>query len=189
MAKNEFSPFSINVTNNFFPFVSEITERIVGRRLWFPQGSAVDYPNIGEWSQQVYNELKSESKRAIVAVFSRRGLSRVVGAIIYQRHKTERDLLELKHLSVDPAAGGRRIAAFLLRQAEVEGLGEYESAAIVCDAKVLRTDVYRFLIANHYAPLTVVDLYGFQTGLDVVFRKEAELIRQKTKRHKIILPF
>ena len=178
-------PFSCTFTNDYYPYLNQIIDRIIQPRLWFSGSNFADYPDIGDWSQRVYTELRREIKRAFIAVISRR----VVGVIIYQRDKIEQDILEFKHLSIDEMLAGRRIASFLWRQAEIEGVKEFQPKLIRCDVKIYRLAVRAFLEANHYQLVNTADLYSLKSGLDAVYQKEVKLIWRRTLgEQKIIIP-
>lgn len=142
----------------------EIVDYLLGPRLWIPK---VDYPDFGDWVQKVWAQLKREEKRALV------GLSggRVVGAVVYQRHRELPGILEVKNLTVRPDVQGRHVASFMLRNAEVEGGRDYGSSEVLVDAKARNLAIRAFLLRNGYSVLGTSDLYGLRAGDDVVFRK------------------
>lgn len=178
-------PFSCTFTNDFYQFREQIVERIAKPRLWFPQGNLYYYPDIGDWSQKVYQELSNGSKRAFIAIINQQ----IIGVIIYQRHKVEFDVLEVKHLSVDDFFAGRKIASFLFRQAEIEGIREFQPKLIRCDVKAALVEVRQFLQVNQYQLVTSIDLYRLKTGLDAVYQKEVKSIWRRTlSEQKIIIP-
>lgn len=166
--------FTCTFTNECFKFTDQIVERIIKPRSWFPRGNLYYYPDIGDWAQKVYQELRGETKRAVIAVINQR----VVGVIIFQRDKVNKDILELKHLSVGDFFAGRRIASFLLRQAEIEGTREFQSKKIRCDVKAELIGVQQFLLANRYQLISLTDLYGLKAGADAIFEKRRELIKK-----------
>lgn len=177
------TPFTCVFTNDCHNRLDEIVDRIVKPRLWFSQGKFVDYPDIGDWAQKTYVELNREIKRAFIALIN----GRLVGVIVYQRDKVDPGVLELKHLSIDEMLAGRRIASFLLRQAEIEGVKKFHPALIRCDVKVFRIAVQSFLRANHYQLITATDLYGLKAGLDAVYEKKAEVVWRKILGDRRIL--
>lgn len=142
----------------------EIIDYLLGPRLWIPQA---DYPDFGDWVQKVWSQLKSEEKRALIGVAG----GRVVGAVVYQRHRALPRSLEVKNLTVRPDLQGRRVASFLLRNAEVEGRRDFGSSEVLVDAKVRNAAIRRFLLRNGYSVLGTSDLYGLRAGDDVLFRK------------------
>lgn len=142
----------------------EIVDYLLGPRLWIPQ---LDYPDFGDWVQKAHAQLKSEEKRALVAVSGRR----VVGAVVYQLHRALPHAVEVKNLTVRPDLQGRHVASFLLRNAEVEALRDYRASEVLVDAKVRNTAIRAFLTRNGYSIAAVQDLYGLRAGDDVLFRK------------------
>jgi ribosomal protein S18 acetylase RimI-like enzyme len=144
--------------------LDEVVAFMRGPRLWVP---AADYPDFDAWAQRAHQELRHGGKRAIV------GLAHgdVIGVLIYQRHKTSPDALELKHLSVRPDQRGRFIASFLLRNAELEGAREFSVSSVVADAKAQNAGIHFFLARHRYRRTAQVDLYGLGAGVDAVYCK------------------
>ena len=153
-------------TNEFAPSkIDEIVGFLMGPRLWIPHA---DYPDFLDWAQKVHEQLKAEAKRAIVALEH----GQVVGAAVYQRHKTDADALELKNLTVRPDKRGRYLASFLVRNMEIEGAAEFKSVRVVCDAKAGNFGIRMFLERQRYRVIGRQDLYGIGGGQDLIFRKE-----------------
>ena len=142
----------------------EIVDYLLGPRLWIPK---VDYPDYEDWIQKVHAQLKQEDKRAIVALSCRS----IVGAIIYQRHQTESEALEIKNITVRPDVQGRFIASFLLRNAEVEGARDFGIQRVLVDSKARNLEIRSFLFRNGYTNLGTHDLYGLGSGEDIVYSK------------------
>jgi len=146
------------------PRADEIVSYLRGPRLWIPQAN---YPDYDDWADRVQLDLKRETKRALLAVQS----GRVIGAVIYQEHRSQEFVLEIKNITVRPDQQGRYIASFLLRNAEIEGRRDFQSQEVVCDAKASNLAIRWFLTKHRYHVATETDLYGLGTGHDVVFRK------------------
>ncbi|MBI2024583.1 MAG: GNAT family N-acetyltransferase [Candidatus Harrisonbacteria bacterium] len=144
--------------------IDEVISYLLGPRLWIPQN---DYPDFFDWAQKVHTELKKESKRALVAVENKE----IVGVTIYQKHKRHPDALEIKNLTVRPDKRGRYIASFLLRNSETEGVREFRSKFILCDAKSKNLSIRYFLTKNHYQISGKDDLYGKNAGDDIIYKK------------------
>ncbi len=142
----------------------EVVDYLRGPRLWVPHR---DYPDFDRWSDKVHAQLKSEEKRALVAI-SRQA---VVGAVIYQRHKTVPTALEIKNITVRPDMRGRFIAGFLLRNAEIEGAADYGVREVLVDAKARNAGIRAYLYRQGYRPCGIEDLYGLGSGDDVVYGK------------------
>lgn len=155
-----------------FSFTNEIpasqTDRIVdyllGPRLWIPN---TDYPDYLDWAHRAHGELQRGTKRAMTATAGRE----LVGAVIYQSHKTQPDTLEIKNITVRPEARGRYIASFLLRNSEIEGARDFRSSVAVVDTKATNIAMRRFLLTHGYGISGQTDLYGIQGGVDMVFKK------------------
>lgn len=142
----------------------EIVHYLTGPRLWIPYS---DYPNIPEWVQKVYTQLRSEEKRAMVAYYGRE----IVGVTIYQSYKQDPKVLEIKNLTVRPDMRGRHVASFLLRNTEIEGAKDYGAESVICDAKESNISILGFLVSEHYAAVGKADLYGLGAGEDLIFKK------------------
>jgi RimJ/RimL family protein N-acetyltransferase len=142
----------------------EIADYLRGPRLWIPR---TDYPDFEDWLSRAHSQLKREEKRAVVALDS----GRVAGVVLYQEHRGLPGVLELKNITVRPDVRGRHFAAFMLRNAEVEGLRDFGCSAAVVDAKAGNAGVRRLLLSAGYRPWTTSDLYGLGAGRDVVYSK------------------
>ena len=142
----------------------EIAEYMSEPRLWIPQ---TDYPDFDKWMQRVHIQLRSETKRAVLALCS----GHLAGVIVYQHHKERADTLEIKNVTVRPDVRGRHVASFLLRNAEIEGCHDFHTSSVVTDAKADNLAIRSFLLKGGYLPMTCVDLYGLRSGRDIVYRK------------------
>lgn len=145
--------------------LDEIIAYLLGPRLWTPP---TDYPDFADWAEKAYQELRKETKRAIIALYQ----NQLVGVVVYQRHKRLHEALELKNLTVRPDQRGRCVASFLIRNAEVEGSKEFGVTRILCDAKASNFGVRLFLLRHRYRIVTEADLYCLGAGDDIVYRKE-----------------
>lgn len=143
----------------------EVVDYLRGPRLWIP---ARDYPDFSEWIDRTHGQLKSEEKRALLAL----SYGNVVGAIIYQAHKTIDKALEVKNITVRPDQRGRHIASFLLRNAEIEGAADFGSTHVLVDTKLRNYPVQAYLRRNGYSVKENTDLYRLGSGDDVVFTKQ-----------------
>jgi ribosomal protein S18 acetylase RimI-like enzyme len=143
----------------------EVVDFLRGPRLWIPQEQ---YPDFDDWLSRVHIQLKGEDKRAMLAIEK----GRVIGAVVYQRHRTSPDILELKNISVRPEASGRCIASLLVRNAELEGMRDFPGVTgAIVDAKADNIGIRLFLLRHAYRVVGVEDLYGLNAGQDLVFRK------------------
>jgi len=142
----------------------EITSYLRGPRLGIPRE---DYPDFDNWLEKAHRQLKSEEKRAIVALAQ----GQIVGAILYQQHRSVLGMLELKTIAIRPDQRGRFIASFLLRNAEIEGMRDYATDRIWVDAKQSNQAMRKFLLSNGYRVDRTMDLYRQGSGADVVYQK------------------
>ena len=142
----------------------ELVDYLRGPRLWIPQ---LDYPDFDRWADKVHAQLKTQEKRALVALSARA----VVGAVVYQRHKAVPSALEIKNITVRPDMRGRFIAGFLLRNAEIEGAADYGVREVIVDAKARNVAIRAYLWRQGYRRRGEEDLYGLGAGQDVVYGK------------------
>lgn len=142
----------------------EVVDFLRGPRLWIPR---TDYPDFDDWLQKSWIQLRSEIKRAILAIQG----GEVVGVVIYQPHLQNLGCLEIKNISVRPDARGRHIASFLLRNAEIEGAADFGCRRVVVDTKARNREMRCYLKANGYGVLKTSDLYGLDSGIDVTYGK------------------
>jgi ribosomal protein S18 acetylase RimI-like enzyme len=144
----------------------EIVAYLTGPRLWIPRA---DYPDFDAWVARVHGQLKTEAKRALLAIAQ----GNIVGAVLYQRHQTAPDALEVKNITVRPDMQGRYVASFLLRNTEIEGQQDFSTSRALVDAKVQNRGIRSFLTRNGYAVRQAADLYGLGAGEDIVYEKLA----------------
>jgi ribosomal protein S18 acetylase RimI-like enzyme len=124
----------------------------------------LNYPRYDDWVQKTEYELDSGYKKAILA-FSE---GKLVGNLIYQKHKEIPEFLELKNLRIHPDFRMRDFGRFMLKQAEVENSGKYD--AIICDCHSEQSEIIRFLQSCNYIPIKSIPLYDKNT-LEVVLTK------------------
>lgn len=142
----------------------EIADYLLGPRLWVPEG---DYPDYVDWVERARIQLRQESKRAVLA----RSGGAVVGVAVYQRLREDARVLEVKNLTVRPDFRGRHVAAFLVRNAEVEGARDFGCSSVQVDAKASNLGVRALLLGAGYRPGRPEDIYGLGAGPDVVYSK------------------
>jgi len=140
-----------------------VIDHLRGPRLWVPEKA---YPDYDDWLARIEPEISSGAKRHLVCRWN----GDFGGVVVWQRHKTRRGYLEIKNLTVHPAVRGRLVGSFLLRQAEIEGIGELDAQAAVCGAKRSNVEMVAFLIARGYRVVGTEDLYGLGAGKDVILR-------------------
>lgn len=142
----------------------QVADYLRGPRLWVPR---TDYPDFEEWLQRAHAQLKSEEKRAVLALSG----GDIVGAVIYQRHRRDAGVLEIKNVSVRPDARGRHVASFLLRNAEVEGAADFSCLSATADTKAGNFAMRSYLVRNGYSLSGGLDLYGLSSGEDAIYTK------------------
>ena len=166
---------NFNFTNEYaVSKLDEIVTYLLGPRLWMPQ---TDYPDFLDWAQKTHKELKAEAKRAMLAIENKE----IIGVTIYQRHKNFQDFLEIKNLTVRPNKRGRYVASFLLRNSEIEGSTEFGVNHVICDAKARNHLIHFFLSNNGYRISGKTDLYGKNSGDDLIYKKYVPIFNRKIR--------
>lgn len=153
-----------------FSFTSDIDKlRIIrflaGPRLWMPRSS---YPDYMDWLAKIDREIDSGIKRALSCYSG----TKLVGAAVFQRHKTIPQFLEIKNLTIAPEVGRRFVASFLVRNVEAEARDKFTHT--ICDAKKDNIVMRQFLTSNKYKAVADLDLYGLKAGTDTVYLKEIQ---------------
>ncbi|HEY8097477.1 MAG TPA: GNAT family N-acetyltransferase [Methylobacter sp.] len=152
-------------------WAEEISIHLLDPRLWIPR---IDYPDLEKWAEKVYSQLLSEKKRATTAIIG----GSVVAVIIYQKKQDSETELEIKNISVRPDQQGRHITSFLLRNAEIEGIMDFGTKSVIVDAKEKNLAIRSFLIKNGYVPEEIRDLYGINSGNDIIYREIQRIFRK-----------
>ena len=143
--------------------LDEIVDHMRGPRLWMPK---FQYPDMNDWLQKVHSQLKSETKKVVIAI----SRNVIIGSLVYQKHLVS-EMLELKNLTVRPDMQGRYLASFMLRNAEIEGVRDFAVNKVICDTKANNLPVRALLEHSGYKLIGVVDLYRLSGGQDVVYTK------------------
>lgn len=96
--------------------ITLITDAEEIKRLYdFIRAQPFDYPGYLEWVEKCRRELELGSKRALVA----RSQGVIVANLIFQAHKQEPHVIEIKNVRVDPHYQRRGLFTQLERQLEV----------------------------------------------------------------------
>lgn len=135
-------------------------------RLWVPEA---DYPDYQQWLGKVEAQLGENEKRAMVSYLG----PVAVGAIVYQRHRSRPNTVEIKNISVQPDARGRYVGSFLLRNVELEATRNDfpECNELIVDTKISNLDMITFLMRHHYSIAGIDDLYRLGAGSDATLVK------------------
>lgn len=126
----------------------------------------LDYPRYDEWVQRAEAELVSGWKTGILALSD----GRIVGNLIYQKHKELSRVRELKNMRIHSDLRGRYFARFMLRQAEL-GLG-IDFDLILCDVRESQREIIDFMTIAGYKKIGLVNLYE-EHNREVVMAKAA----------------
>lgn len=149
--------------------INTITHLLEGERLWMTKA---DYPGHEAWIEKITHEIEQNKKHVIVAWSS----FQPVGVVVYQKHKSLPQTLEIKNLTVLPQAKGRYVASFLLRNAEIEGSTNHYSdiTHVITDTKLANQAVIAFAQAQHYKVTQIKNIdtnFTHNGELDVVLSK------------------
>lgn len=124
----------------------------------------LNYPKYEEWVQRAEQEILTSYKTPILAYSD----YTLVGNLIYQKHKSEPRIREIKNIRVHPDVRRRDFAHFMLRQAEANDSQEYD--AIICDARANQKSIINLLLFSGYVPIGKANLYDSHKE-DIVFIK------------------
>jgi len=151
--------------------VADIVDVLRQPRLWIP--TQKDYPDYTRWLEKTEADIAVGTKRAMAAYMG----SEAIGSVLYQQSSTQPETLEIRNISVSPDTRGRYVGAFLLRNAEIEAVGNDfpEVRQYQVDTKATNQEMISFLESQGYGVTDVTDLYGLGTGLDVVMSKQVSL--------------
>ncbi|MBT3865910.1 GNAT family N-acetyltransferase [Candidatus Woesearchaeota archaeon] len=105
----------------------------------------LDYPGYFEWLKKCEGQLLSGDKEAVYMVDGQQ----VVGSIIFQRHREESSVLEIKNLRVDPRYARKGIGKALERRVDLFARsGEFRRIQV--DAHRDNFEVVNFFIGRGY---------------------------------------
>jgi len=156
----------IHFTNNFpLSRVDEVIDFTLGPRLWI---SDKGYPDLAQWGQRLYHDLKHSHKQALIALDH----NQVVGSIVYRRHAQDSTALEIRRITVHPSQQGRYVSDFLLRNTEIQAQQDFGASHVTVDSKTDAFGMIHFLIRNGYKITDKVDLYGLGAGDDFIYKKK-----------------
>lgn len=122
------------------------------------------YPRYDEWVQRAETELDEGTKRAIIATDGK-----IIGNAVWQTHKVNASLLELKNLRIDSRLRGRGFARFMLRQVTIAGRKQ-GYAGIMCDLREDHPGVTGLLQQEGYIRLIERSLYDPHVPDVVMFK-------------------
>lgn len=126
------------------------------------------YPRYDSWVQKTEHELGTGTKHAILA----EDHGRLVGDVVFQRHKNIADAVEIKNARVVEKFKWRHFGSFMLAQVEAE----CDVGTFICDVRSNRTDIINFLCGCGYRPLLKSHLYDENDIPDVT------MVKRKHKR-------
>lgn len=125
------------------------------------------YPFYEDWVLRAMSEIEMGYKKAIMA-FSEKKL---VGDLIYQRHKDFPRMRELKNIRIHPSLRKRYFANFMLKQAEVDKPDDYD--VIICDVRSDQPAMINLLKISGYTSLTTTCLYD-KNVKDIIMIKDPD---------------
>ena len=147
--------------------IGTVRDNIDLRRLRdFVDSQDLGYLRYHEWVSRAVGEIEIRYKEAIVSYEG--GI--VVGNLIWQKHKEVRGLLELKNLRVADWSRGRGLAAFMLRQVEVEASKTKGILGIIGDIREEQKSIRQFMKSRGYTELFGASLYHPSEKEMIVFK-------------------
>ena len=136
-------------------------------RLWIP--TQTDYPEHDAWLQKVESELETGKKRSWLVKVN----DQPAGALVYQRHSSLPNTLEIRNISVEPEASGQLVGSFILHNTEKQARVDFpEVTEVMVDTKISNTEMLGFLMRHGYTLQEVTDLYSQGASLDAVLTKQ-----------------
>jgi len=158
----------------YFEFTDIQSRNELSQLIDFLHRQNLNYPNYDDWVQRTESEIIRGHKKTILALSGKR----IVGDLIYQQHKENPRLLELKNMRVHPNLRDRYFARFMLRQAEAEN-PNYD--AIICDAPSEFPEIISFMQNCGYTPILSRPLYDNQ-------EPEIVMVKPIQKPKRVIIP-
>jgi GNAT superfamily N-acetyltransferase len=146
-----------------FKLVSDNDE--IGQVYNFVKGFPLDYPHYLDWLEKCRRELESGYKKAFCAIDS---TGRIAGSLIFQPHKKDSSVLELKNLRVAPGYEKHGIGAQLVVAAE--SYAKCHGFRKVQGDAHLDTPVLAFMLKRGYLVEGKESLYT--TSLEAIISKE-----------------
>lgn len=126
----------------------------------------LDYPDYGRWLEKMKRELELRYKSGFF-VTNKKG---VIGSIIFQPHKQDSSVLELKNLRVLPSYEKKGIGAKLLKLAEDYAI-EKGFKKLQGDAHEDNFKVIRFMLKHGFRRESKENLY-LPSKIEVILSKE-----------------
>jgi ribosomal protein S18 acetylase RimI-like enzyme len=120
----------------------------------FVQKFPLDYPNYFVWLEKCKIELEIGYKKAYYAINSD---NKIVGSIIFQKHKQKNHVIEIKNLRVDPLYEKQGIGSLLESKVSLFAK-ENGFIKIECDAHP-ESSVVNFFLRKGYKIEAQVSLY------------------------------
>lgn len=147
--------------------VGKVIDALRRPRLWIPTTN--DYPSHEEWLGKTEADIAAGRKRAMISYYD----NEAVAAIVYRRHETLNNVVEIRNISVVPEARGRLIGSFALVNTELEAVRHDfpGTDTLMVDTKISNAEMIGFLENHGYSVQEIADLYMQGTELDAVLAK------------------
>ncbi len=137
----------------------------------FLKSQDLDYPQYDEWCRKAKREMELGYKK-IIAIYSKdkSGNSFVIGELVFQQHKTDSSMIELKNLRVDRQYRNKKICTALLADVETYAR-EQGYKKIICDASSNSEDIVAVMTKRSYRIEAKESLYTAKR-IDVILAKD-----------------
>ncbi len=130
------------------------------------RGFNLNYPDYSAWVDKCRTELISGYKKAFYVKVS----GNIVGSIIFQRHKKNKNILEIKNFRVSDYFRNKGIGTLLYSSVEKYAL-ENKFSKIQVDANEDNTLIMKFLVNRGFKIIGKEPLYS-QHQIEVIFQKD-----------------
>lgn len=146
--------------------IKKIKSEDVGKVCEFIKDFILDYPNYNKWIEKCKKELEKGSKFGFYAVEN----DKIIGNIIFQMHKQEHSILEIKNFRVDSGHQRKDVGSKLYKSVE-----EYAKAngfsEIQIDTHAENNDMINFLEKQGFKIRSKKYLYTLDQ-LEVILSKK-----------------
>lgn len=126
----------------------------------------LDYPNYFDWLEKCKEELEAGYKKGF---YARNSEQKIIGSIIFQPHKQEKQILEIKSMRVSPEYQRRRVGSILYNLVE-EYAYENRFGKIQVDAHADNSSIIQFFATKGFNIEAQESLYS-PSKMEVILSK------------------
>jgi len=133
----------------------------------------VNYPNYDKWLKKAEFELKTGYKKAFYVT----DLNNIIASIVFQPHKQDKKVLEIKNIRVSPNKQGKNIGEQLCENTE-ELAKQNKFQIIQVDTRQTNTQTIEFFLKQGFKIKKITALYS-KKDKDVILTKKVEKSENK----------